>query len=208
MKIDHIVIVTHDLDEGARAVRDVLGVRPEGGGKHPLMGTHNRLLSLGPDCYLEVIAIDPEADDPGRPRWFGMDGFGGPPRLMNWAARARDMSRALGEAPMGMGELTELSRGDLKWRMAIPPNGRLPYDNVLPMLLQWQGKSAAETLPESGLTLQRLVLTHPEMARIRAEWPRLVETDRLAMEEGAVPGIAAEIVTSDGLKTLQGVIEG
>ena len=40
-------------------------------------GTHNRVMAISsegiPDCYLEVIAIDPEAPEPGRPRWFGLD---------------------------------------------------------------------------------------------------------------------------------------
>ena len=42
----------------------LLGVPMAGGGKHPLMGTHNRLIGLG-DLYLEVISIDPDA--PPRP---------------------------------------------------------------------------------------------------------------------------------------------
>ena len=41
------------MSEGA------LGATPAPGGHHPLMGTHNQLLSLGPGEYLEVIAIDP-----------------------------------------------------------------------------------------------------------------------------------------------------
>ncbi|WP_393939598.1 VOC family protein [Piscinibacter sakaiensis] len=49
------------------------GCAPEGGGAHPHMGTHNRLLRLGDHCYLEVIAIDPAAPPPARARWFGLD---------------------------------------------------------------------------------------------------------------------------------------
>jgi hypothetical protein len=41
------------------------------------MGTHNRLLAIGspafPRAYLEIIAIDPGATPPQRPRWFGLD---------------------------------------------------------------------------------------------------------------------------------------
>ena len=37
------------------------------------MGTHNRLLGLGTNVYLEVIAIDTEAAPPARPRWFSLD---------------------------------------------------------------------------------------------------------------------------------------
>ncbi|SPJ24233.1 VOC family protein [Palleronia abyssalis] len=206
MNIDHIVITAPDLDTGAEAVHEALGVAPVQGGKHSLMGTHNRLLSLGPDMYLEVIAVDPDAPDPGRPRWFAMDRFSGPPRLTNWAAQADDMTRALAEAPMGMGELTSLTRGDLSWQMAIPPSGELPFDGVLPMLLSWQGRTAADLLSPSGCRLQRLILTHPRAGDIRTAWPRLAATDRLQIEVGPQPGLAAEIATPEGLKTLSGVI--
>jgi Glyoxalase-like domain len=41
------------------------------------MGTHNRVIAISsesfPDCYVEVIAIDPDAPAPGRRRWFGLD---------------------------------------------------------------------------------------------------------------------------------------
>jgi len=42
---DHVAIATRDLDEGAEWLRARLGVAPEPGGKHPQMGTQNRLLS-------------------------------------------------------------------------------------------------------------------------------------------------------------------
>ena len=37
------------------------------------MGTHNRVLGMAGGMYLEVIAIDPDAAAPERPRWFGLD---------------------------------------------------------------------------------------------------------------------------------------
>uniref|UniRef100_UPI0039B8CB19 VOC family protein n=1 Tax=Albidovulum sp. TaxID=1872424 RepID=UPI0039B8CB19 len=81
---DHLAVSAASLDYGARVVEAALGIGLESGGKHPFMGTHNRLLSLGPGEYLEVIAIDPEAPGPERPRWFRLDTFTGPPRLTNW----------------------------------------------------------------------------------------------------------------------------
>lgn len=36
-------------------------------------GTHNRCLGMEDGIYLEVIAVDPEAPPPSRPRWFGLD---------------------------------------------------------------------------------------------------------------------------------------
>lgn len=40
---------------------------------HPQFGTHNRCLGMEDGIYLEVIAVDPEAPPPSRPRWFGLD---------------------------------------------------------------------------------------------------------------------------------------
>ena len=62
--LDHLVVAAADLEEGTRWVEERLGVGLEAGGRHTLFGTHNRVLSLGPDCYLEVIAVDPEAPPP------------------------------------------------------------------------------------------------------------------------------------------------
>ena len=60
LRLDHLVISARTLDEGTQFVADTLGVAPAGGGAHPLMRTHNRLLNLWGGAYLEVIAIDPQ----------------------------------------------------------------------------------------------------------------------------------------------------
>ena len=71
--IDHLVIGTNDLASGTDWTESRLGAACDGGGAHPLMGTHNRLMRLAGGPYLEVIAIDPDASSPGRPRWFTLD---------------------------------------------------------------------------------------------------------------------------------------
>ncbi len=55
------------LRDGAQNIA-TLGIAPGPGGVHPFMGTHNRLLRLGPRLYLELIAIDPDAPAPAQPR--------------------------------------------------------------------------------------------------------------------------------------------
>jgi len=47
------------------------------GGRHVRYGTHNTLLGLGDDLYLEVIAKDPAAAPYDGPTWFGLDDFTG-----------------------------------------------------------------------------------------------------------------------------------
>src|SRR5204862_2458991 len=72
-ELDHLAIAAHTLEQGLAHVRDALGVDMPYGGKHPRMGTHNHLLRLGERVYVEVIAIDPSAPAPSRPRWFQLD---------------------------------------------------------------------------------------------------------------------------------------
>jgi hypothetical protein len=59
--IDHIILGVPNLDEGMRAFETRTGVKPLRGGRHPLRGTENALVSLGGGVYLEIIAPQPEA---------------------------------------------------------------------------------------------------------------------------------------------------
>lgn len=150
---DHIAIAARSLDEGAEWLADRLGVAPEPGGRHPLMGTHNMLLSLGPAAYLELIAIDPAAPAPDRPRWFGLDRLDGPPRLAGWVMRQSPLL-----APAGS-RISAASRGDLSWRITIPDSGQMPHDGARPMRIDWgAGTHPADRLPDRGLRLARLML--------------------------------------------------
>jgi hypothetical protein len=57
--IDHVLLGVRDLDAGVREFEMLTGVKPVYGGKHPDRGTHNALVSLGPETYLEIIAPQP-----------------------------------------------------------------------------------------------------------------------------------------------------
>lgn len=72
-----------------------LGVSLQPGGQHDLFATHNRLLGLADGFYIEAIAIDPSVSAPSRPRWFDLDRFSGPPRLINWICRVDSMAATL-----------------------------------------------------------------------------------------------------------------
>lgn len=129
--LDHLVVVATSLEQGAKYVKDVLDVYPMQGGKHLLMGTHNRLLGLGRRAYLEVIAVDPEAPHPSRPRWFGLDEpetqvqIRERPRLLHWVARTEDIRASVAASPVNLGMVSEASRGDLRWLITLPGDGKL-----------------------------------------------------------------------------------
>lgn len=194
---DHLVVSAMSLDRGARMVETALGVPLEPGGRHPLMGTHNRLLSLGPEEYLEVIAIDPEAAPPGRPRWFRLDRFAGPPRVTNWVLATDDLDAALAAAPEGGGGVaTALERGPYRWRMGVPADGTLPFDDACPALIEWQGgRHPARALPDRGCRLLRLEIAHPRADRLRSALP--LADPRISFVAGP-KAIRAEIATPHG----------
>jgi len=199
-RFDHLAISATDLSIGAEAIASVLGVPLEPGGAHPFMGTHNRLLSLGPGEYLELIAIDPAAPAPGHPRWFRLDTFAGAPRLTNWIVRVDDLDAALSGAVPGSGRPVDLERGAYRWRMAIPSDGCLPFDDCHPALIAWQGDlHPADALPDRGCRLTALKITHPEADGLRAVLP--LDDPRVTVTEGA-PGLRAMISTPHGLRVL------
>lgn len=173
-KLDHLAVAAADLKSGSEYVEDLLGVKTVPGGKHDMMGTHNRLLRLGDDQYLEVIAIDPDGATPARPRWFSFDDpvmqarIKQTPTLVTWVARTTDIDQAAGHPPYDGMEVREASRGDLRWRMTFERGGNLLYEGALPLLIQWQSEStAAQMLPDSGCMLRRFVIQSPQARRVR-----------------------------------------
>jgi glyoxalase-like protein len=202
LDLDHIVVAAERLADGVAYVENTLGATMAPGGKHPLMGTHNALLGLGA-LYLEVIAIDPEAPAPGHPRWFDLDSFKGPPRLTNWVARTDDLAGALALAPPGTGKPLALSRGDLRWSMAVPQDGRLPYEGAFPALISWQGDAhPAHRLPEADCRLQSLQVGHPRAGGLRAELARFAGGLAASVVDAPHPAFTAAISTPGGVKTL------
>lgn len=165
--IDHLVIAARSLNEGAAWLEDRLGVRLSPGGEHPAFGTHNRLLSLA-ERYLEVIAVNPDAPAPIRPRWFGLDTpavqerLERGPALIHWVARTP-------KPPLPVqGEPLALSRGRYAWTLTVPQNGSLPLGGALPSLIDWSGDSPAAALPNVGVRLNRLELFTPEPDKLSA----------------------------------------
>jgi hypothetical protein len=201
MRIDHLAVCCRTLAEGADHVEAALELRPGPGGRHALMGTHNLLLGLG-DVYLEVIAIDPDAPAPARPRWFDLDRFAGRPRLCAWIAACGDLEAEIARGPDGIGASVNLQRGDLRWRMAVPVDGRLPFDGLFPALIEWQGTAhPTAALADHGARLTRLTVSHPDGAGLRAALGRRIDDPRLAVVTGPV-GLSVEIMTPSGPRHL------
>jgi hypothetical protein len=193
-ELDHLVVAARTLEEGGAWVEAKLGVAPAAGGKHPTMGTHNRLLRIGPREFLEVIAIDPEAPPPRRPRWFDLDSpqmrarLEEGPALIHWVERTPDLDAALRNYSEPV-ETLSFSRGPYRWRMGVPRDGRRPGGGSLPTLIQWGGAlHPADALPESGCRLEGFT---QENGRITADFATAsgMRTIRGLPRNSAPPGL-------------------
>ncbi len=100
--------------------------------------------------------------------------------------------------PVAAGAPVTLSGGDLRWRMAVPADGRLPFDQVFPALMQWEGSAhPRQQLRNTGCRLHRLTLRHPDIETLRQLLsPQL--PDGVVRFETGPPEIEAVIGTPSG----------
>ena len=170
--IDHLVYAARDLDSGCDAIEALLGVRPVAGGSHPDWGTHNALLGLGDDCYLEVIAPDPSITHPRRlfPLGDSESAVGG---LVTWVLRTAAIERLASTARAAGVPIGAVYRGSrrqpdgslLEWQLTDP--AAMPLDGAVPFLIDWgETPHPAAILPVGG-TLSGLRIEHPDPESVR-----------------------------------------
>ena len=209
--VDHLVVAAATLAEGVQWCEAVLGVTPGPGGKHPLMGTHNRLFDISseafPQAFFEIIAIDPTAPLPGQARWFGLDtlDLASGPRLLHWVARSSAIDaqgQTLRVAGFNIGPAIAASRdtpqGRLEWRITIPNDGQLLVGGALPTLLDWgRTPHPAASMARPGVTLQTLTLRGLIPAAIQA-----LDSRSVAHASDVGPALSATLDTPRGRVTL------
>lgn len=208
--IDHLIVTAPSLAAGAAYVREALGAEPETGGEHPRMGTHNCLLRLSSSAYLEVLAPDPAALAPARPRWFDLDRrpAEAPPALSAWAARTNDIVASAACASERLGTIEPMCRGALDWLITVPADGAIPLDGVGPALIEWRTDThPAASLADRGLALVALDVFHPDCARVGRLLASIDFHGPVTLSPvgpGGIPHLVAHIDTPRGRRSLFG----
>ncbi len=203
LRLDHIAVVARNLDEGCSYIKDMLGVDMPKGGAHPRMGTHNRLVSLGGDTYLEVIAIDPDAPRPDRARWFNLDQFDEAPRIGTWILGTDNIDDALTCAHPQSGPAIDMARGDLTWRISVPEDGSMPMGGAFPSFIEWRADPhPARKMIDVGLRLKELRIEHPQAQEIEPVLAGRLDGVSIVFEIADHMRIVAQIETPFGTKTL------
>lgn len=217
-RIDHLVVAAESLAQGVQWCEATLGVRPGPGGKHALMGTHNRVLRVSteryPRAYLEIIAIDPDAAQPACRRWFDLDDAAlqqqtrHEPRLVHFVAATGDAAAALKSLRrLGIerGPLVAAERatphGVLRWQISVRRDGQRLFYGGLPTLIQWGDTHPADAMPDAGLALQSLRVVHPRAAHLSAAHAA-IGLEGASVDEGP-PNLVATLETPRGRVTLE-----
>lgn len=213
-KLDHIVIAADTLKQGVAYVRQCLGVTIPYGGEHKKMGTHNHVMQLGSELFLEVIAINPGADPPESPRWFGLDDpyvrrqIQERPVLLSWVVNTGNMNQFLEQTSFSFGKAELLRRDTLSWYFALPDDGRLLAGGMLPYAIEWQvDVHPATKMAACGCHLEGLEIHHANpgwlgavLRSINAE--NLVEIHPLPAN--TAPFLKAYIKTPGGVREMSG----
>ena len=209
LKLDHITVIAPSLAEGLAHVRACLDLDVPFGQRHAYMGTHNHLLQLGDTVYLEIVALDPEADAPGRARWFGLDDrkkvrsdWDEGRRLRGWVARTDAIDAVI--ASQGIfGAKVALPAVNSAFDFAIPGDGSLPLDGAAPSIIDRRGKPRSmATMADLGARLRSFTLEHPDPAAVETLYRALAVDRPPAIVRGQRLRYRAQIETPAGLKEL------
>lgn len=192
--LDHLVLCASDLLSGVSHIEKYLGITPTKGGRHSAMGTHNRLAKTGSNTFVEVLAIDPDATPPNRPRWFGLDGpvQSTAPRLTAWVISTTDIDaslRAGRNAGLDLGTAVPMLRDSVSWRISVRSDGTLLENGIIPVLIEWNGKvHPSNSMDDVGLSLDKVSLHHPHPQKVLS-WLRVLGAEELV----EVTSISTEI---------------
>jgi hypothetical protein len=210
IKMDHLVIGATNLKQGVDYVRDLLGVDIPYGGVHEKMGTHNQLMQLGNNMFLEVIAINEDGEPPNSPRWYGLDDpfvrrqIEIEPALLTWVVNTKNIEELTKQATFSVGKAELISRGSLNWYFGLPEDGRLLAGGMLPYAIEWQTDVHPSTnMADLGCKLHKLEIYHPYPSWLKYALTSISALDLVeirALPKNSTPYLVAHINTPSGIK--------
>ena len=131
------------------------------------------------------------------------------PQLIHWVASVPDVAAActaLSALDIERGAIITASRptprGLLQWQITVRGDGARLMDGCLPTLIQWGAAHPCDSLPASGVQLQRLALQHPQPATLQAACDAIGVGPRVAVAAGNAPGLTGQLTTPLGAVTL------
>ena len=203
-ELDHLLWEELRLGEGEKRFAEATGVTPAFGGTHSNTGTHNSLLSLGQETYLELIALDP-----AHPKSAGLlkkvpPGF--TPRLFTFGVRAYDLAlveRLIGDAGLNIASVHDVSRLSpdsqvLEWRTVVV--GGHDFGSFVPFFTRCGDMAHPSQTSPQGCELLEFSVGHPDHHELSRTYKALrVNVPVFGSEH---PQLRAVLATPKGVVTL------
>ena len=179
-KLDHIVFGARSLEEGTNFIEKKLGIKLSEVGYHDFMGTHNRVVKVDKDVYLEVIAIDPSSKSPNENRWFNLDNpilqkkLEYSPQMIGYVIETKDK-----EILKHFCTPIEASRGNYKWNFAMPNlesnffNKELIENGIIPSLINWKSNKPVYEMKNNQLSLKKIEI---EILDNQMQYKKIIES--------------------------------
>ena len=162
-KLDHIVFGASSLEEGTNFIENKLRAKLSDVGYHDFMGTHNRVIKVDKDVYLEVIAINQCSKTPKEDRWFNLDNpqlqqkLEKHPQIIGYVIETDDK-----EILKHFCAPIKASRGNYKWNFAMPNlesdflHIELIQNGIIPSLISWKSKKPILEMKDNDFNLNKI----------------------------------------------------
>lgn len=171
--LDHIMWGCDDLELGSRRFAALTGVTPRYGGAHASGLTHNALVRIGPQSYLEILAPTgpPTAAED---TWSRLARTAHEPRILTYCMRS---SRPLAELAqiaeaMGAPKAQVLGNGritpegvELNWRWLAPTFAQ--FGLAFPFFIDWRDSPHPSASAPGPITLKRFAVGHPQASELQ-----------------------------------------
>jgi hypothetical protein len=179
-KLDHIVFGARSLEEGTNFIEKKLDIKLSEVGYHDFMGTHNRVVKVDKDIYLEVIAIDPSLKSPNQNRWFNLDNpilqkkLEYSPQMIGYVIETKDK-----EILKHFYTPIKASRGNYKWNFAMPNlesnffNKELIESGIIPSVINWKSNKPVHQMKNNHLSLNKIEI---EIQDYQAQYKKNIES--------------------------------
>jgi hypothetical protein len=207
--VDHVLLPVADLDEGAQRLRDRFGLESIAGGRHPNVGTANRIVPLGFQ-YLELIAIvDPEEAAASLLGRRVARALKDRKTFVAWALRTQDLDAVRGKLQAAGWDLPPMIEGSrnrpdgevLSWRTQDVDSSPIPI--AIPFVIEWRipnGLHPGQTPAghRGGVTsLRRVVVGARDPGRVREQLRLLLgNSDLCDVRQAGTDGVQ-EVVLED-----------
>lgn len=165
--IDHIVYAVANLELSIEKFKKATGLEVYAGGEHPDWGTHNAIVRIGEQTYLEFLAKKKTGQPVHNQTWMGLDFLDGD-KITRWALASKDVEQDVKYLQKYKQELATIVIGSraidehkmLNWLMTtVLPS---PEVEPAPFLIDWKKSEHPTSAIPQNCSIKSFIIEHAE----------------------------------------------